>query len=345
MPPRKSDAASRKTDTSASAAAVAADSRATAVQDAPSPTAVQVTSDLVEPTVAADTRPTSSGKPGAEREKDKEKEKEKEHPKSRNNDAVTIEDLNMPRSIVTRLAKGVLPPNTQIQGSAITGMSKSATVFISHLANAANTLTTNAGKKTIMPADVFAALDDIEFGFMREQLEAEFAKFTHIQTSKRSDYRKRVAAAKKGTDGDKQGDGEGADDADVSAMGGVDGDVSFAAASEAGEAAGTSSAKSRDAPPQAKKVKRAPKAGKANSEDDEAEVDEEDIEMAEGEGDEEEEEEDEEDEEDEDEEEEAEGEGDEDDEDDEEEGGDGDDDMDREDAPDDDEALDSESSE
>lgn len=39
----------------------------------------------------------------------------------------------------------------------------------------ANTLTTNAGKKTIMPADVFAALDDIEFGFMREQLEAEFA--------------------------------------------------------------------------------------------------------------------------------------------------------------------------
>lgn len=42
----------------------------------------------------------------------------------------------MPRSIITRLAKGVLPPNTQIQGSAITGMSKSATVFISHLANA-----------------------------------------------------------------------------------------------------------------------------------------------------------------------------------------------------------------
>ncbi|KJR89917.1 uncharacterized protein SPSK_06758 [Sporothrix schenckii 1099-18] len=100
MPPRKSDAASRKTDSSASAAAAAADSRTTAVQDAPSPAAVQVTSDLVEPTAAADTRPTSSGKPGAEREKDKdkEKEKEKEHPKSRNNDAVTIEvGLPVPR--------------------------------------------------------------------------------------------------------------------------------------------------------------------------------------------------------------------------------------------------------
>lgn len=33
----------------------------------------------------------------------------------------------------------------------------------------------SGGKKTIMPADVFRALDDIEYGFMREKLEAEFA--------------------------------------------------------------------------------------------------------------------------------------------------------------------------
>jgi hypothetical protein len=32
-----------------------------------------------------------------------------------------------------------------------------------------------SNKKTIMPADVFKALDDIEYGFMREKLEAEFA--------------------------------------------------------------------------------------------------------------------------------------------------------------------------
>ena len=35
-----------------------------------------------------------------------------------------------------RLAKGVLPPNTQIQANAILAMSKSATVFINYLANA-----------------------------------------------------------------------------------------------------------------------------------------------------------------------------------------------------------------
>lgn len=40
----------------------------------------------------------------------------------------------MPKSIVTRLAKGVLPPNTQIQGNAMLAMSKSATVFVNYVA-------------------------------------------------------------------------------------------------------------------------------------------------------------------------------------------------------------------
>jgi DNA polymerase epsilon subunit 3 len=37
--------------------------------------------------------------------------------------------------IVTRLAKGVLPPNTQIQGNAMLAMTKSATVFVNYLAS------------------------------------------------------------------------------------------------------------------------------------------------------------------------------------------------------------------
>lgn len=46
------------------------------------------------------------------------------------------QELQLPKSIITRLAKGVLPPNTQIQANAILAMTKSATVFINHLANA-----------------------------------------------------------------------------------------------------------------------------------------------------------------------------------------------------------------
>jgi hypothetical protein len=33
----------------------------------------------------------------------------------------------------------------------------------------------NAGKKTIAPADVFKALEEIEFSFLKDALEAEFA--------------------------------------------------------------------------------------------------------------------------------------------------------------------------
>ena len=46
-----------------------------------------------------------------------------------------IQDLSLPRTMVQRLAKGVLPPNTQIQKDAITAMSKGATVFVNYLAD------------------------------------------------------------------------------------------------------------------------------------------------------------------------------------------------------------------
>lgn len=39
----------------------------------------------------------------------------------------------------------------------------------------ANENTVSAGKKTIAPADVFKALEDTEFSFLRGPLEAEFA--------------------------------------------------------------------------------------------------------------------------------------------------------------------------
>lgn len=44
-----------------------------------------------------------------------------------------IQDLNLPKSITQRLAKGMLPPNTQIQKDAVLAMSKSATVFVNYV--------------------------------------------------------------------------------------------------------------------------------------------------------------------------------------------------------------------
>ncbi|KAK0730471.1 histone-fold-containing protein [Lasiosphaeris hirsuta] len=190
MPARKSDA--RRSDVSVARFVLADDDDDDMATE---PTAAEV----AEPAAPASAppAPTSQASPQERRDKEKEKEKERERERERERDAITIEDLTLPKSIITRLAKGVLPPNTQIQANAILALSKSATVFISHLASNANEFTLSSNKKTIMPADVFKALDEIEYGFMRERLEAEFAKFNEVQTSKRSTYRKKVAALKK----------------------------------------------------------------------------------------------------------------------------------------------------
>ncbi|KAK2039086.1 hypothetical protein LZ31DRAFT_477309 [Colletotrichum somersetense] len=146
-------------------------------------------------------------------------------------DALTIEDLSLPKSIITRLAKGVLPPNTQIQGNAVLAMSKSATVFINYLASHANEITVNANKKTVSAEDVFKALDDIEFGFLREPLEQEFAKYNQIQSAKRNSYRQKVAAKKGGSAA--AGVAVGAAAADASVLSNADDSVMTTASSDA----------------------------------------------------------------------------------------------------------------
>jgi histone H3/H4 len=50
--------------------------------------------------------------------------------------AVAIsQDLTLPKSIIARLAKGALPPNTQIQANAMLALNRSATVIINYLAS------------------------------------------------------------------------------------------------------------------------------------------------------------------------------------------------------------------
>ncbi|KAH7326586.1 histone-fold-containing protein [Stachybotrys elegans] len=176
MPSRKSDQP-RKSD---------------AAEDVSTMSANQESTDAGPPAAAASAAAPPSGK---ESHKDKE-------PK----DAVTIEDLTLPKSIITRLAKGMLPPNTQIQANAILALSKSTTVFINYLASHANEHTINANKKTIAAEHVFKALEDTEFGFLKERLEAEYEKFSAAQAEKRNTYRQKARVAKPAADGSDDAD-------------------------------------------------------------------------------------------------------------------------------------------
>lgn len=98
----------------------------------------------------------------------------------------------MPRTMVQRLAKGVLPSNTQLQKDAITAFSKGATMFVNFLIHSSHAHTLKSQRKTISPADIFLGLRDTEFEFLIPRLEAELTKYNDVQTAKRNEYRKKV---------------------------------------------------------------------------------------------------------------------------------------------------------
>ncbi|KAI9722278.1 MAG: hypothetical protein M1812_001750 [Candelaria pacifica] len=116
-------------------------------------------------------------------------------------DGVSVEELALPKTMVMRLAKGVLPANTQVQKDAMLAMSKSATVFVNYLASHAQEYTERANKKTIMPKDVLDAISELEFENFLPRLEAELAKYNEVQTGKRNSYRKKVREEKAATNG------------------------------------------------------------------------------------------------------------------------------------------------
>lgn len=63
-----------------------------------------------------------------------------------------------------------------------------------------------------MPKDVLDALQDLEFDFMLQRVEAEVHKFTSIQADKRNTYRKKVREEKKAAVQGKPANGMGEDE-------------------------------------------------------------------------------------------------------------------------------------
>ncbi|KAM0279493.1 hypothetical protein ACHAQH_004554 [Verticillium albo-atrum] len=209
-------------------------------EDTSAPTTVPAPANPLPTTEAHhDTSMAANPAPAGPRPDDSKPEKPSSKDKDR--DAVTIEDLTLPRSIITRLAKGVLPPNTQIQANAILALNKSAAVFVNYLATHANEHTLNAGKKTIDPTHVFKALDDTELSFLKEPLEAEFAKYAQTKSEKRIDYRRRqrqsgTGAAAPGSTAD--GPGDDSQMGDVSTMSAPGPDDTLTSAANAGASEG-----------------------------------------------------------------------------------------------------------
>ncbi|TKR80601.1 hypothetical protein L596_014652 [Steinernema carpocapsae] len=120
--------------------------------------------------------------------------------KSKAKDKHTIEDLRLPMTAITRIAKDVLPEGTAFGKDAKVALAKSAAVFILHLTNFSNEFATKGKRKAINGADVLAAVKAMEMTEFEDELKKGQAKFQERKQAKAEAAKKRKSAKDLNTD-------------------------------------------------------------------------------------------------------------------------------------------------
>ncbi|KAH8813924.1 histone-fold-containing protein [Flagelloscypha sp. PMI_526] len=75
-----------------------------------------------------------------------------------------IENFELPKALVTRIAKSAIPENSKLQKETVLSLVKGSTVFINYLAATAHDVATSKNHKSITAADVLRALELLELG-------------------------------------------------------------------------------------------------------------------------------------------------------------------------------------
>ncbi|KAI6140106.1 histone-fold-containing protein [Pisolithus tinctorius] len=84
-----------------------------------------------------------------------------------------IENFELPKSLVTKIAKSAIPDNAKLQKETVLSLVKGSTVFINYLAATAHDVALSKQHKSISASDVLKALEMIEFGDLVEKLQEE----------------------------------------------------------------------------------------------------------------------------------------------------------------------------
>ncbi|KZT01966.1 histone-fold-containing protein [Laetiporus sulphureus 93-53] len=111
-------------------------------------------------------------------------------------DAVSegIENYELPRSLVTKLARSGMSENMKMQKEVVLSLQKSSTVFINYLAATAHEVASSKQHKSISASDVLKALELLEMGDMVPMLQKELQVYRECQKSDKG--RKSTSSAK-----------------------------------------------------------------------------------------------------------------------------------------------------
>ncbi|KAJ7689057.1 hypothetical protein B0H17DRAFT_647680 [Mycena rosella] len=90
-----------------------------------------------------------------------------------------MENFELPKSLVTRIARSALPENVKMQKETVISLIKGSTVFINYL-GAAHDVALSKQHKSISASDVLKALEMIEFGDLVDKLQGELTGAFHF---------------------------------------------------------------------------------------------------------------------------------------------------------------------
>ncbi|KAL4258538.1 DNA polymerase Epsilon Subunit [Pleurotus pulmonarius] len=106
-----------------------------------------------------------------------------------------IEQFELPKSLVTKIAKSAVPPEVKLQKDVVLSLVKSSTVFINFLAATAHDIAISKQHKSISASDVLKALEAVEFGDLVDPLQKQLKKYRSTAKSEKKRAAKGKSAA------------------------------------------------------------------------------------------------------------------------------------------------------
>ncbi|KZT66468.1 histone-fold-containing protein [Daedalea quercina L-15889] len=116
-----------------------------------------------------------------------------------------IETFELPRSIITRLARAAMSENTKMSRDVVLSFQKASTVFINYLAATAHEVAASKQHKSISATDVLKALELVDMGDMVPKLQQELQVYRDLQ---KSDKGRKSTGGAKGKGRESQGEAQ-----------------------------------------------------------------------------------------------------------------------------------------
>jgi len=94
-----------------------------------------------------------------------------------------LETYELPKSLVTRIARSAFPENVKLQKEAMLALLKGSTVFVNYIAATAHDVAASKQHKSVSASDVLKALELTQFGDMVDKLQDELQAYRDLQTT------------------------------------------------------------------------------------------------------------------------------------------------------------------